>query len=117
MTYNSRRAQELGKWAEQMGKGAAFHEAVFRAYFAKGRNIFNMATLTEIAVSVGLSADAARDVIESGTYRQAIDNEWSRAYKTGITAVPTFILGNHSLVGAQPYPVLKAFIRQQTANR
>jgi len=38
-TYNSRLAQELGKWAETKGKGNEYHDAVFRAYFVDGRNI------------------------------------------------------------------------------
>jgi predicted DsbA family dithiol-disulfide isomerase len=38
-TYNSRLAQELGKWAESQGKGDEFHDAAFRAYFAEGLNI------------------------------------------------------------------------------
>ncbi|MDX2481310.1 MAG: DsbA family oxidoreductase, partial [Desulfuromusa sp.] len=33
-TYNSRHAQELGKWAEQQGQGDAFRDAVYYAYFA-----------------------------------------------------------------------------------
>jgi predicted DsbA family dithiol-disulfide isomerase len=37
-TYNSRRAQELGKWAESQGKGDAFHRAVYHAYFVEGVN-------------------------------------------------------------------------------
>ncbi|MBI5064136.1 MAG: DsbA family protein, partial [Desulfatitalea sp.] len=36
MTYNSRRAQELGKWAEESGQGEAFHRRAFEAYFAHG---------------------------------------------------------------------------------
>lgn len=115
MTYNSRRAQEMGKWAEQMGKGEVFHDAVFRAYFAEGRNIFDMNTLVNIAVSVGLDAAAAREVLESGVFKEAIDHDWARAYKSGITAVPTFLIGRQSLVGAQPYNILKNFIRQQHA--
>jgi len=35
MTYSSRLAQELGKWAESEGRGKAYHDAVFRAYFAE----------------------------------------------------------------------------------
>jgi predicted DsbA family dithiol-disulfide isomerase len=35
-TYNSRLAQELGKWAETKGKGDEYHDAVFRAYFVDG---------------------------------------------------------------------------------
>jgi predicted DsbA family dithiol-disulfide isomerase len=38
-TYNSRLAQELGKWAESKGRGKAYHDAVFRGYFAEGKNI------------------------------------------------------------------------------
>ena len=41
-TYNSRMAQELGKWAESLGRGDEFHHAIFRAYFAEGRNIGNI---------------------------------------------------------------------------
>lgn len=36
MTYNSRLAQELGKWTMTQGKGDAFHHAAFKAYFADG---------------------------------------------------------------------------------
>ncbi len=115
MTYNSRRAQELAKWAEQMNQGEAFHGAVFRAYFAEGHNIFDMDTLVNIAMSVGLDAAAAREVLESGAFKEAIDRDWARAYKAGITAVPTFLMGRQSLVGAQPYDILKNFIRQQHA--
>ena len=39
MTFNSRLAQELGKWAEDQGRGDAFHHAVFLAYFQRGENI------------------------------------------------------------------------------
>jgi predicted DsbA family dithiol-disulfide isomerase len=38
-TYNSRLAQELGKWAEQQGRGDQFRHAVYRAYFVEGVNI------------------------------------------------------------------------------
>jgi predicted DsbA family dithiol-disulfide isomerase len=38
-TCNSRRAQELGKWAEEQGRGEVYHRAVYHAYFVEGRNI------------------------------------------------------------------------------
>ena len=38
-TYNTRLAQELGKWAGQKGKGTLFHDAMFRAFFVEGMNI------------------------------------------------------------------------------
>ncbi|MBW2438804.1 MAG: DsbA family protein [Deltaproteobacteria bacterium] len=115
-TYNSRRAQELAKWAEQMGKGDVFHDAVFRAYFAQGHNIFNMDTLAKIADSVGLDQAATRDVIDCGSFKAAVDRDWERAYQSGIRAVPTFIIGGQSVVGAQPYHVLKKMVRHISDN-
>ena len=112
MTYNSRRAQELGKWAEQMGKGKLFHKAVFSAYFADGRNIADMDTLADVALSIGLNGDEARSMLEAGSFKAAVDADWTRAYKARVTAVPTFLMGMQSLVGAQPYNVLKNFLRQ-----
>ena len=39
MTYNSRLAQELGKWADSQPGGEAIHDALFRAYFVDVKNI------------------------------------------------------------------------------
>jgi len=117
MTYNSRRAQELGKWAEQNGRGDAFHNAVFRAYFAEGRNIYDMSTLIRVAKSAGLDGDGARSVLDSEVFKEAVDRDWAMAYKTGITAVPTFVINGQTLVGAQSYPVLKNFILHQPSIR
>ena len=39
MTYNSRLAQELGKWADTQPRGEAIHDALFRAYFVEARDI------------------------------------------------------------------------------
>jgi len=49
MTYNSRLAQELGKWAEKKGKGEEFHRATFHAYFADGLNIATTTVLLQLA--------------------------------------------------------------------
>lgn len=117
MTFNSRLAQELGKWAEQMEKGDAFHDAVFKAYFADGLNIADVNILTDIASSVGLDAGAARDTIAGRTFKEAVDKDWSRAYESGVTAVPTFFMNGQTLVGAQRFNVLANFVQENHANR
>ena len=38
-TYNSRLAQELGRWADTQPGGEAIHDALYRAYFVDCRNI------------------------------------------------------------------------------
>jgi len=117
MTFNSRRAQELGKWAEDQGSGERFHHAVFRAYFADGKNIGDTEVLAEVARSVGLSDRKAREVIESRACSQAVDDDWDRSRRSGISAVPTFRLDGQVLVGAQPIAVLEKFLLDNAVPR
>ena len=109
-TYNSRLAQELGKWAESEGKGDEFHHAVFRAYFAEGLNIGEISTLVKIGEKIGLPEENLRTVLDTRAYKDAVDSDWARSYQLGITAVPTFMINRQTLVGAQPYNVLAKFM-------
>jgi predicted DsbA family dithiol-disulfide isomerase len=108
--YNSRRATELGKWAEAKGRGDAFHDAVFRAYFAEGLNISDVAVLREICSWLGLDPDEAERVLDEGEYASAVDEDWQYALGLGITAVPTFLAGGRTVIGAQPYEVLERLV-------
>lgn len=109
-TYNTRRVQELAKWAESREKSDEFHDAVFRAYFAEGKNITGPDELVEIAVSVGLRGDEARNAIGMAEFRDAVDADWARARSLRVTAVPTFIIGDRMTVGFQSYEALSQFV-------
>jgi predicted DsbA family dithiol-disulfide isomerase len=117
MTFNSRLAQELAKWAETRGRGDEFHEAVFRAYFVEGRNIGKVEELVDLAKSVGLSKQEAKTVLQLRSFREAVDSDWSRARAMAISAVPTFVLDNQAVVGAQPYEVLEQFLKKNNAKK
>jgi putative addiction module killer protein len=73
MSFNSRRAQEAAKWAEAHGKADAFHNAVFRAYFVDGKNLFEIKTLAAAADSVGLNGADLEKVLRAQDYRTAVD--------------------------------------------
>ncbi len=109
-TYNSRLAQEVGKWAESEGHGDAFHEAMFHAYFVTGQNIADIETLAHIAESVGLSADEARAVMTERRFQAAVDADWQRSRDVGVTGVPTFVADGRGVVGAQPYDILERLV-------
>ena len=109
--YNSRRATELGKWAEAQGRGDAFHDAVFRAYFAEGLNISDVAVLREICSRLDLDPDEAERALAEGEYKNAVDEDWDYSRKLGVTAVPTFLAVGRSVVGAQPYEVLERLVQ------
>jgi predicted DsbA family dithiol-disulfide isomerase len=114
MTYNSRLAQELGKWADTQPGGEAFHDAMFRAYFVEARDISQPDVLLDIAKGVGLSVDDARDVLEKRTFKEAVDADWALSRQYGITGVPTFVVGRRGVVGAQPYETLEQLVRTAT---
>lgn len=109
-TYNSRLAQELAKWAESKGKGDRFDEAVFRAYFVDGTNIGKVDELAAIAKAIGLPEKEAKVVLESRTFREAVDADWERSRALGITGVPTFVIDQRGVVGFQPYEALERFL-------
>jgi predicted DsbA family dithiol-disulfide isomerase len=110
-TYNSRRAQELGKWAEASGKGDEFLLAVFQAYFADGRNIADISVLKEIAGTIGLDGRMVEQALAERTFKEAVDRDWEYSRTCGITAVPTFMVEERKLVGAQPYQALVDLVR------
>ena len=112
MTYNSRLAQELGKWADTQPGGEAIHDAFFRAYFVDARDISNTEVMLEIVRQVGLPVDAAREVLEKRTFKEAVDADWKLSREYGITGVPTFVVGRQGVVGAQPYEVLEELVKE-----
>jgi len=91
-TYNSRLAQEVGKWSESKGKAYEFHKAVFRAFFVNGQHIGEAHVLVKIAESVNLNGKDVQKIIQDRTYREAVDLDWKRSYELSITEVPTFLL-------------------------
>lgn len=109
---NSRRAQELGKWAEERGQGAPFRKAVYRAYFVEGRNIALADELAGIVESVGLPGEEARQVLETQSHAAAVDNDWRRAKDLGITGVPTHLCEESILIGFSPYEDFLQLIRK-----
>ncbi len=117
MTYNSRLAQELGKWAEEKGRGDEFQKAVYKAYFVDLKNIGDKGELVRLAESVGLPGDEAADAIDSGSCREAVDSDWALSRELGVTAVPTYLIDRDAVVGAYPYEVLEDFLKAHRVGR
>jgi predicted DsbA family dithiol-disulfide isomerase len=110
-TYNSRLAQELAKWAGSQPGFEAIHQALYRAYFVESRNLGDIEVLIDIAKKVGLAEDDARIVLSARTFKDAVDADWQKARRYGITGVPSFVAGGTKVVGAQPYDVLAQLLR------
>ena len=109
-TYNSRLAQELGLWAEDQGKGDQFHIAVFHAYFADSVNLAQIPELLTIVKNAGLDTKEAEQILSNRNYKKNVDLDWAHSRFKGVTAIPTFIMGQHKLTGAQDYQVLEELV-------
>jgi len=105
-TFNSRLAQELAKAFD------AVRDPLYKAYFEQARNIGDVEVLVDIAKSVGISEKAARTVLTERIFEDAVDADWEKARRYGITGVPSFVAGKQKLTGAQPYEVLKQLVIQ-----
>jgi len=105
-TYNSRLAQELGKWADTVEGGEALHDALYRAYFVDARNIGDPEVLLDIVGALGLPVEDARAALAERRFKDAVDEDWAKSGKLGVTGVPTFVAGGFGVVGAQPYETL-----------
>ena len=117
-TFNTRLAQELGKWANSQPGGKAIHKALYRAYFVEGKNLAERDVLLDVAESVGLDRSSARKVIEERSFSDQVDADWQRARSHQISGVPCFVSEGYMAAGAQPYEELERFYQyaQSRAN-
>jgi predicted DsbA family dithiol-disulfide isomerase len=116
-SYNSRSAQELGKWAETQGSGKKFHDAVYRTYFVERKNIAQTTVLMEVVESIDLSAESAETALETRAFRQVVDADWARSEKMNIELVPTCVFNGKALENPQKYELLAQFLIENNVNR
>jgi predicted DsbA family dithiol-disulfide isomerase len=101
--YNTRLAQEVGLWAQSLGKGHAFHNAAFQAGFVDDQNLSQKTVLMDLAETAGLDSAAAETIIDDRLFSDAVDADWQLAKHQEIAVVPTLVMGTEKLVGARPY--------------
>ena len=113
-TFNSRLAQELGKWADTQNEKSEIHDLIYRAYFVEGKNISDMNELLKIAETAGFDRTSAKEILEERSFKLIVDEDWKKSRELGITGVPTYQHEQHLLVGCQPYNILEHFVHTPT---
>lgn len=88
------------QFAQEQGKGNAYMNRVFAAFFQEEQNIEDIEVLTKLAGEVELDTGAFREALASRQYREAHQEAIKHAYEEArITAVPTFIIGDQVIQG------------------
>lgn len=103
----------LIKWASTFGQQTELKKALFAAYFGGGLNVAEQSVLLNCVKQVGLDTEAAKAVLESDQYADAVREDEAMASQAGITSVPTYIINNKYLIsGAQEPETLIKALRQ-----
>jgi len=111
--YNTFDAHRLLHWAGIEGKQMPLKLALLRAYHGEGKDTSDHAALVAAAQSVGLDADEAREVLESGRYADEVRAEEHEYQAAGIQSVPAIIFNEQYLVsGGQPVETFEQAILQ-----
>ena len=110
-TPNTLDAHRLIGLADTEGVQDAVVEAVFRAYFAEGRDISQTTVLLDVVAEAGLDRGRAEAVLSGDEGLAAIRAAEEQARRSGVQGVPYFLINNTvALSGArEPSAFLAAF--------
>ncbi len=117
---NTLNAHRLIHHAQLCDRQDAMVTRLFEAYFLEGADLTDVETLSALAGSAGIPADATRDYLDSDRDVVAVREADAHARALGIEGVPMFVLnGRYAISGAQPPAVLLQALQQvaQEASR
>ncbi|WML55637.1 DsbA family oxidoreductase [Neobacillus sp. PS3-12] len=96
-------AHRLTMYAKTQGLMKEMTERILRAYFTESKHIGDHATLTDLAVEVGLNREIVEKMLASDEMADAVRADEQTAQQYRITGVPFFLINKkYALTGAQP---------------
>lgn len=108
----TRHLHMLTKYAEAQGKGSAFHDAAFEAYWLEGRDVSAPAELQALLDAVGVEGEVA-EIVQDPKLQSKVYADERFAYENELSGVPALVFEQKYLVmGAQPVPALRQVIAQ-----
>lgn len=106
-------AHRLTMLAKSHGLMQEMTERLLRAYFTESKHIGDHATLTELAVEIGLDRDEVAAMLASGDMSDEVRADQQEAASIGVRSVPFFLINRkYSLTGAQPTDVFVQALQQ-----
>lgn len=93
-------------------KARELAKAVYRAYFADGRDISDAATTVEIARGLGIDGDALQAGLADPALKERAKGEVDAAIGRGVFGSPFFIVDGEPFWGCDRLPMLEEWIRR-----
>lgn len=101
---NSLNAHRVSHLAKKYNLGDAFEELLFKAYFTQGKDVNDIATLTDIGMEVGIKKAEIENVLNSDLYTNEVIRDQEEAQAIGVTGVPFFVFDNKYAVSGAQHP-------------
>ena len=112
-TPNTIDAHRLIHWAGLEDKQQLMVDALFNAYFCMGLDIGDHNVLCDVAEVIGLERGVIARLLDSNSDVTLIKDRDAHSRLMGVSAVPTFIVGNqHAIPGAQTPDVWESLISE-----
>ena len=99
---NSYKAHLLIQLSKTKNLANEMEEALFEAQFLDGKNIDDEETLIQLAKSIGITEDEAKNALQSDELGYLVKQDMQLASQLGINAVPFFVINDkYGISGAQ----------------
>ena len=108
---NAQKAAEAAECADEQGAFWDYHNSLFEnqdEWSSAGAKKF-----VEYASGFGLDEEEFNDCLDSGKYKDEVQNDFSAGSGYGVSGTPTFFINSVMLVGAQPYSVFQQAIEAE----
>ncbi|WP_170185038.1 DsbA family oxidoreductase [Saccharothrix texasensis] len=102
-------AHRLVSLAREQGVQHEVKERFFRAHFVEGENLGDPETLVRLAGQTGLTG--AADALVDDALAARLRDELAEGVAIGVRSVPTYVVGNRGVAGAQDPDVILDLLR------
>jgi len=109
----SRLAHEGFQFAEAHGKGDAYKDRVFRAFFQEDQDIGSLSVLGALADKVGLDKSQFLVALGDGKYTDRHEALLERAQDLGVQSVPSLYMGGKLIQVAFEPQALRRYLMEQ----
>jgi len=102
MVFNTFNAHRLLQWSKEFNKSSELKEAFMKAYFTDGIDLSNPDNLILAVGMVGLDTEKAKEIINSTSYSESVNDDIYQSKTINLRGVPHFLFNDKFFIsGAQ----------------
>jgi protein-disulfide isomerase len=109
-------AAEASECAADQDAFWEYHDMIYDLR-QESRTPLSESNLKEFAIELGLNEDEFNTCLDSGKYKQLVQEDVQVSRSIGVQSAPSFIINQQPVVGAQPYEVFEQIIEAELAKQ